>query len=54
MEKMTRIKAIKTFFEADGGRKVSMQEMKKLTDDDKNELGQLACKELGFEMVSSD
>jgi len=53
MEKMTRIKAIKTFFEASGGRKVSMQEMKKLTDEDKDELGKLACNELGAELVSS-
>jgi hypothetical protein len=53
MKKMTRIKAIKTFFEAGGGRKVSMQEMKKLTDEDKGELGKLACNELGAELVSS-
>jgi hypothetical protein len=52
MEKMTRIKAIKTFFEASGGRKVGMQEMKKLTDEDKDELGKLACNELGVQLVS--
>jgi hypothetical protein len=53
MEKMTRIKAIKTFFEADGGKKVSMTEFKELTDEDKDELGKLACKELGVELEST-
>jgi len=50
-EKMKRIGAIKRFFEADGGRKLTVLELKKLTDDDKQELGELAAKELGVELV---
>jgi len=47
MEKITKIKAIKEFFEADGGRPVTMNEMRELTADDRNELGVLAAKALG-------
>jgi len=50
---MSRIKAIKTFFEMDGGRKVSMAELKKLSSGDKDELGMLACIELGCELEAS-
>ena len=53
MEKMTRIKAIRTFFEADGGRKLAMSELKELTADDRKELGELAAKELGVELVEA-
>lgn len=33
--------AIKTYFEKDGGRKVTIEEMKALTPDDRKELGNL-------------
>jgi hypothetical protein len=47
---MTNIQAIKAFFEADGGRKVSMDEMKALTANDRAELGAACAKTLGFEI----
>jgi len=53
MEEMTNVRAIKTFFEMDGGRKVDMQELKDLTTADREELGRLAGIELGVEIVSS-
>ncbi len=53
MEKMNRMKAIRTFFESDGGRKVSMDEMKALTVEDRKELAELAAKELGVELEAS-
>ena len=43
---MKAIKAIMTFFEKDGGRKVTLDEMKKLTPEERKEFGELACKEL--------
>lgn len=44
---MTAIKAIKTYFEKDGSRKVDMNEMKNLPPADRHELGKLACEALG-------
>ena len=44
---MTRVQAIKTFFESDGGRKVTMDEIKALTPDDRAELATLAAEKLG-------
>lgn len=49
---MTTIAAIKAFFEADGGRKISMDEMRALTSDERAELGQLCAKALGVELDS--
>ena len=47
---MKSIPAIKKFFEAEPhGRPVSMQEMKDLTVQERAELGELACAELGQE-----
>lgn len=52
---MSSVQAIKAFFERDdkispgGGRKLDMAELKGLTKEDRAELGQLACKELGEE-----
>lgn len=43
---MSDVIAIKRFFEADGGRKVEMSEMKALTVEDRAELGPLARVEL--------
>jgi hypothetical protein len=51
MEKVTAIRAIKTYFELDGGKRVSMTEMKNLTNEDRVELGGLAAVELGMELV---
>lgn len=53
MEAMTRIKALKTFFEADGGRAVTREELVKLTKEERHELGNLAAKELGVEIVEA-
>ena len=55
---MSRIVAIKTFFQREdkispqGGRKVSMPELKVLTDEDKAELGAMCCEALGEEMTA--
>lgn len=56
MEKMKPIAAIKKYFEQadkitpEGGRKFQgVAEFKGLTQEDKTELGMLACKELGCE-----
>ena len=39
---VSNVTNIKRFFEANGGKKVSMEEMKALTPEDRNELGKLA------------
>jgi len=44
---MTPAKAIKTYFEQDGGRRVDLAEMKSLSREERNELGKLACEALG-------
>ena len=48
---MNRIKAIKTFFEADGGRKLDMNELKALSKDDRIALGNMAAQQLGVEII---
>ena len=51
---MQAIKAIKTYFEAGPhGRRVSMDEMKALTPEERRELGAMACAELGEPFESS-
>ena len=50
MEKITRFAAIKRFFESDGGRKVTMEEMKQL--EERGELAGLAAQELGVELIA--
>jgi hypothetical protein len=52
MEKTTNVKAIKEFFEADGGRKVTMSEMRELSTSERNELGQMCAEALGKEIES--
>jgi hypothetical protein len=47
MESMTNAAAIKTFFEKDGGRKITMQELKDCSPADRQELGKLAAEQLG-------
>lgn len=44
---MTNIEAIKTFFEKDGGRKITMEELKALSVDERAELGKLCAAALG-------
>jgi len=57
METMQGPKAIKTFFSRDdaispgGGKAVSFSELKELSSEDRNELGQLACNELDVEFL---
>lgn len=43
---MSNVKAIKAFFEQDGGRKIDLRELKDLTSEDREELGELARQEL--------
>ena len=50
MEKMSPIKALRTFFEANGGRKVTLQEFQALTAEERIALGKLAAVELGVEL----
>lgn len=50
--KLNNIQAIKEYFAKDGGRPVTMQELKDLSKEDRAELGALAAKELGAEIVS--
>lgn len=51
---MKAIPAIKRFFEAEpNGRKVTMDELKNLGHEDRQELGALACEALGEEFESS-
>lgn len=46
METMSNVTAIKAFFEANNGRKVSMEEMKALSIEERQELGDLCRAEL--------
>jgi len=50
MDTMTSVKAIKTFFELDGGAKVAVAEMKELSAEDRKELGLLCAAELKVEV----
>lgn len=51
---MKSVAAIKRYFEADPhGRKVTMDELRTLTPDERRELGSLACVELGVEFEAS-
>lgn len=44
---LTGIKAIKVYFEQNGGRRVPLAELKALSLEDRQELGRLAAVELG-------
>jgi hypothetical protein len=44
---MTRVQAIKTFFEANGGRKVENREVLALSVSERQEIGQMAADALG-------
>ena len=52
---MKPIKAIKQFFE-DGphGRRVTMDELKQLDKDERDELGRLACEAMGVEFEGNE
>lgn len=50
-KQMTNMVAIRTYFEANGGRKVGMDELKALNTDERKELAVLAAKELDVELV---
>jgi hypothetical protein len=50
MEKVGNVAAIKRYFEADGGKKVTMDEMKALTAADRDELGAACAAALGLEI----
>jgi hypothetical protein len=49
---MTNTGAIKAFFEGDGGRRVTLDEMKALTPADRAELGALCAAALGVEILA--
>ena len=48
-----RIEAIKLFFESNGGRKVTMEELKVLKASDRDELGTLCAERLGLKLKAS-
>lgn len=50
MEKISMVAAIKRYFEADGGRKLGMDELKALSASDRQELGEACAKALGCEL----
>ena len=51
MEKPTSVQVLKTFFEADAGRPLSVTELKELTPAERRELAEMAAKTLGIELA---
>ncbi|MHC4175916.1 MAG: hypothetical protein ACYSWU_00305 [Planctomycetota bacterium] len=49
---LSPLAALKKYMEADGGRKVSLAELKKLSSEERRELGLLAAEELGVKIES--
>lgn len=49
---MNNIQAIKAYFSKNGGRPVTMQELKDLTKEDRAELGKLCADALGVELLT--
>lgn len=47
---MTRVQALQVFFAADGGRPLTVTELKELTSEERSELALLAAKALGIEL----
>ena len=47
---MSRVEAIKRFFEADGGRKIENREVLDLSKEAREELGQMCATALGAEL----
>jgi hypothetical protein len=50
MEKISNVKAIKEFFESDGGAPVKMPELRELSPSERAELGRLCAEALGKEI----
>jgi hypothetical protein len=50
MEKISNVKAIKEFFESDGGAPVKMPELRELSAAERSELGRLCAEALGKEI----
>lgn len=50
---VTPIKAIRDFFEADGGKKVTMDEIKALSPEERKELAILICEKTGDILLAS-
>ncbi len=50
MEKLNKVAAIKRYFESDGGRPITLSEMRALTGPDRDELGAACAKALGCEL----
>ena len=50
MDTISSVKAIKTFFEQDGGAKVSVSELKELDPSERKELGLMCAEALGKEI----
>ena len=51
MEKMSAIQVLKTFFEADGGRPLTVNELKELSTAERRELAEMAAKVMGVELA---
>ena len=52
MEQMTSVRAIRAFFEKDGGRRMALAELQALTLEERQELAALCAKELGVEIAT--
>lgn len=48
---MTNVQAIKAFFEQDGSRRITMDELKALSPTERQDLGQLCALALGVELT---
>lgn len=51
---MTRVQAIRMYFEMDGGRKITLQEMKNLSIEERKELGALCLAALGETLTAEN
>lgn len=54
MEAPTNAASIKAFFQSDGGRKVTMEEFKQLSNGEREELGQLAAEALSITSTNEE
>lgn len=53
METITSVKAIKEYFESDGGRPMPLKELSALSMDERVEIAELCAKELGKKLVKA-
>lgn len=51
MDKMNPVEVLKAYFEADGGRPLGLEELKKLTSAERRELAEMAAKAMGIELA---